>query len=341
MTVRRLASLPMNTITLRMCSCVWWVVCVLVAPLFLWNRNLPKNRITSFIRASTTWRVNLSSSHLHTRRCHCSRVDQRCVGCNVSSCFHLYRFGELNVTVNSIVKNIRQCSINQKPKLIYFNSASIVPAKMISTYVIQTTALALLIAAIQCQPPSEQASLDDLIKEIFTTSPPTGDLITEFPYREPEKYAPTSMSNGHHTSAPPDQSNTLHPTRPEPNEENVSEVKWAWKRAVLTVKHWNIFQPCPVGECVPYYLCANGSIITDGEGILDVRFGEEDNPDKTFHPCKGLFNTCCSLKSDKPIIPPIVKKPGCGHRNYEGIGFRVTDRDNETQFGEFPWMAGR
>lgn len=67
---------------------------------------------------------------------------------------------------------------------------------------------------------------------------------------------------------------------------------------------------------------------------MDVRFGEEDNPDKNFHPCKGLFNTCCTLRSDKPIIPVIVKKEGCGHRNFEGVGFRVTDRDNESQFGE-------
>lgn len=50
----------------------------------------------------------------------------------------------------------------------------------------------------------------------------------------------------------------------------------------------------------------------------NFRFGEEDNPDPVFHPCKGLFNTCCSLKSDKPIIPKIEKKEGCGHRNYEG-----------------------
>lgn len=66
-----------------------------------------------------------------------------------------------------------------------------------------------------------------------------------------------------------------------------------------------------------------------------MRFGEEDNPDKNFHPCKGLFNTCCTLRSDKPIFAPIVKKSGCGHRNYEGVGFRVTDRDNESQFGEY------
>lgn len=79
-------------------------------------------------------------------------------------------------------------------------------------------------------------------------------------------------------------------------------------------------------------MCANGSIITDGDGILDVRFGEEED---AFHPCKGLFNTCCTLRSDKVIAPPIVKKEGCGHRNYEGVGFRVTDRDNESQFGKF------
>lgn len=77
-------------------------------------------------------------------------------------------------------------------------------------------------------------------------------------------------------------------------------------------------------------MCANGSIITDGDGILDVRFGDETSE---VHPCKGLFNTCCTLKSETPITPPIEKKEGCGHRNYQGVGFRVTDRDNEAQFG--------
>lgn len=66
---------------------------------------------------------------------------------------------------------------------------------------------------------------------------------------------------------------------------------------------------------------------------------------------------------DTPVIPPIAKKTGCGHRNYEGVGFRITgERDNEAQFGkiyslfsanfifyifnfnifasgEFPWMV--
>lgn len=82
-------------------------------------------------------------------------------------------------------------------------------------------------------------------------------------------------------------------------------------------------------------MCLNGSIITSGEGILDVRFGEEDNPDPVFHPCKGLFQTCCSLKTDEIQLPKIEKKTGCGHRNQEGVGFRITgEKDNEAQYGK-------
>lgn len=66
-----------------------------------------------------------------------------------------------------------------------------------------------------------------------------------------------------------------------------------------------------------------------------IRFGEEDNPDPVFHPCKGLFKTCCSLINDKPIINHIEKKEGCGHRNSEGVGFRITgQRDSEAQYGK-------
>lgn len=70
------------------------------------------------------------------------------------------------------------------------------------------------------------------------------------------------------------------------------------------------------------------------------RFGDEDKRDREVHPCKGLFQTCCSVKADEPLIPKIEKKEGCGHRNSEGVGFRITgDRDNESQYGEFPWMV--
>lgn len=53
-------------------------------------------------------------------------------------------------------------------------------------------------------------------------------------------------------------------------------------------------KPCEVGECTPYYLCLNGSIITSGEGILDVRLGAEDDP----MPGKCIFHHwICELAS--------------------------------------------
>lgn len=83
-------------------------------------------------------------------------------------------------------------------------------------------------------------------------------------------------------------------------------------------------------------MCANGSIITDGEGLLDIRFGGDDNKDAEFHPCKGLFETCCTLKTAVPTIPPIQRSEGCGYRNVDGVGFRITgDKDSEAQFGKF------
>lgn len=100
---------------------------------------------------------------------------------------------------------------------------------MIYTYIIQTTALALLISAIKCEPPSEQASLDDLIKEIFTISPPNGNplnppsppTISEHPPRGPDAYGTATTASDHHIPGPPDHSQPLHPINPEPIEENV------------------------------------------------------------------------------------------------------------------------
>lgn len=85
---------------------------------------------------------------------------------------------------------------------------------------------------------------------------------------------------------------------------------------------------------MPYYQCANGTVITDGAGLLDIRFGEEDGQTES-HPCAGLFNTCCTLRSEEKIIPAGTKiNSGCGIRNPEGVGFRIKgDNDNESAFG--------
>lgn len=85
--------------------------------------------------------------------------------------------------------------------------------------------------------------------------------------------------------------------------------------------------------------------------------------------CANYIEVCCSEKNkvEKPIIstrpPPtggdghtgggeVSKGPviggstsdyvsrGCGYRNPDGVGFRITgDKEGESQFGEFPWMV--
>jgi hypothetical protein len=95
---------------------------------------------------------------------------------------------------------------------------------------------------------------------------------------------------------------------------------------------------CEGGECVPYYLCANNTFITDGEGLIDIRFGD-DNPRQ----CHDYLETCCGIE-DKVVerithAPPVDKPSGCGYRNNNGIGFRITEKDSDSQYGEFPWMV--
>lgn len=88
--------------------------------------------------------------------------------------------------------------------------------------------------------------------------------------------------------------------------------------------------------CVPYYLCVNNSIITDGVGLIDIRVKEG--------PCENYIDVCCQeheqLKDEERITPSPVQREGCGKRNADGVGYRITgDEDGESQFGEFPWMV--
>lgn len=57
--------------------------------------------------------------------------------------------------------------------------------------------------------------------------------------------------------------------------------------------------------------------------------------------CENYMDECCYTT---PLTEPITTAPlireGCGIRNSDGIGFRITGAfDNEAQFGEFPWMV--
>lgn len=87
------------------------------------------------------------------------------------------------------------------------------------------------------------------------------------------------------------------------------------------------------GVCVPYYLCNNGTINTNGEGIFDIRLGEETDQ------CLQTFDECCRTGDvvTKVILPedgfPTHEK--CGYRNVGGAGIRITGNSlGETDYGK-------
>ncbi|KAG5895911.1 hypothetical protein JTB14_031818 [Gonioctena quinquepunctata] len=98
-------------------------------------------------------------------------------------------------------------------------------------------------------------------------------------------------------------------------------------------------QPNENCTCVAYYLCNNGTINKDGRGIFNIRMDDIS--------CgNNYLQKCC--KQEDIIKVPVEKSPlpiqpttGCGYRNPEGVGgFRITgEKNNEAQFGEFPWMV--
>lgn len=71
-------------------------------------------------------------------------------------------------------------------------------------------------------------------------------------------------------------------------------------------------------ECVPYYLCINGTITTSGAGLLDIRMGAgpgANSPRVTnVEKCPGLVDICCGLPPEltitttteppRPTLPP-------------------------------------
>merc|ERR1712079_392222 len=116
---------------------------------------------------------------------------------------------------------------------------------------------------------------------------------------------------------------------------------------VATKEEDNVFENCADYtasqgfECVPYYQCSNGTIITDGAGLIDIRngFGALTPEDSK---CPGFLDVCCKDPDFiPPPPPPIVKyQPKCGRRNYNGLGARIQGfTESESQFGEWPHMC--
>ena len=127
----------------------------------------------------------------------------------------------------------------------------------------------------------------------------------------------------------------------------------------------NIFENCADYtasqgyECVPYYQCHNGTIITDGGGLIDIRNGfgilsPEDskcpgkqfkvffNVSNPFISTTGYLDVCCKDPDFVPPPPPPVQAyaPKCGQRHQNGLGARIQGfSEYESQFGEWPHMC--
>ncbi|GJQ81592.1 CLIPA10 [Trypoxylus dichotomus] len=83
--------------------------------------------------------------------------------------------------------------------------------------------------------------------------------------------------------------------------------------------------PMPIAgdcECVVYYRCNASNTVDTSD-------------------CPSYFDVCCNRNQiAEPSHPIPISRMGCGYRNPDGVGFRITsDNDNEAQFGEFPWMV--
>ena len=108
-------------------------------------------------------------------------------------------------------------------------------------------------------------------------------------------------------------------------------------------------------ECVPYFQCANGEIIQDGEGIIDLRIYEPGQATETLvgvgGTCNSIIDVCCKDPHKTYPLPPTpapYTAQQCGnqyhepqgivdvriHLNQEKHGF-----NNVAQFGAYPWMA--
>merc|ERR1712013_209588 len=77
--------------------------------------------------------------------------------------------------------------------------------------------------------------------------------------------------------------------------------------SVATTEVDNVFENCADYtasqgyECVPYFQCNNGTIITDGEGLIDIRngFGILSPEDSK---CPGFLDVCCKGDGGSPLV---------------------------------------
>lgn len=104
---------------------------------------------------------------------------------------------------------------------------------------------------------------------------------------------------------------------------------------------------CATGEICPstqnpYYSSGYGSASNGRCGSYPATPPTPHLPTPDFYPnpSSEIYQSTQYPPHDvvKPEVPPVEQK--CGYRNAGGVGFRITGhKDNETEYGEFPWMV--
>jgi plasma kallikrein len=106
-------------------------------------------------------------------------------------------------------------------------------------------------------------------------------------------------------------------------------------------------------KCVPFYLCKDGTINTDGSFLIDERMDVTSHPEQNI--CKQMTRCCKKEFTNHPdklndtaeLRKVLCNKEDfkvptkCGQHNPKGIGGEVRSMQNKTlyaQYAEFPWM---
>lgn len=93
------------------------------------------------------------------------------------------------------------------------------------------------------------------------------------------------------------------------------------------------------GKCVPSANCMNGTIITNGDGLVDPRFSYDlDIAETVDSVCDHYLEECCSLnkvRQNRTVIPTVVPVDAkCGIRKESGVGIRIMGgTNNEAEYG--------
>jgi len=210
--------------------------------------------------------------------------------------------------------------------------------------IVVTTIISLALSAPQPKPQLPAEVDPEIVADIFGNSGFAGgyggggeDLSSE-----PEREAPNSNTvdanaigvvvNIIKEDAPADYSD-YNPSAGEPEDKATVEINAQFETCAEYTDQFGY-------ECVPYYQCHNGTIITDGAGLIDVRngFGALNIEDSK---CPGFLDVCCKDPDFIPPPPPKqTYKPRCGRRNTAGVGARIQGfKADESQFAEWPHMC--